>query len=33
MEFLDQLRNAQRTQGPITKGSQLYIYGGNERRE
>lgn len=31
--FLEDLRNTQCTKGPITKGSQLYIYGGNERRE
>lgn len=31
--YLKQLRECQRTYGPITKGSQLYIYGGNERRE
>jgi hypothetical protein len=31
--YLQQLRQIQQTQGPITKGSQLYIYGGNERRE
>ena len=33
MTFLEELRNTQRTEGPVTKGSQLYIYGGNERRE
>jgi hypothetical protein len=32
-EYLHQLRQVQQTKGPITKGSQLYIYGGNERRE
>jgi predicted metal-dependent phosphoesterase TrpH len=31
--YLQQLRQIQQTKGPITKGSQLYIYGGNERRE
>ena len=30
--FLDECLEAQR-QGPITKGSKLYIYGGNDRRE
>ena len=33
LAYLDQLRQIQRTQGPATKGSQLYIYGSNERRE
>ena len=31
--YLDEARQTQRTVGPATKGSQLYIYGGNERRE
>lgn len=31
--YLDAARRTQRTKGPITKGSQLYLYGGNERRE
>jgi len=31
--YLDAARQTQRTVGPATKGSQLYIYGGNERRE
>ena len=31
--YLQQLRQILQTKGPITKGSQLYIYGGNERRE
>ncbi len=30
---LDHCLEVQRTVGPITKGSNLYIYGGNERRE
>ena len=33
LAYLDQLRQIQRTQGPATKGSQLFIYGSNERRE
>ena len=32
-EYLDRCLDAQRTLGPDTKGSSLYIYGGNERRE
>lgn len=32
-DFLDRCLEVQRTLGPITKGSNLYIYGGNERRE
>ena len=31
--YLDHCLEIQRTVGPITKGSNLYIYGGNERRE
>ncbi|MBQ8894578.1 MAG: PHP domain-containing protein [Clostridia bacterium] len=31
--FLDHCLEVQRNVGPITKGSNLYIYGGNERRE
>jgi len=31
--YLDRCLDAQRTLGPDTKGSSLYIYGGNERRE
>ena len=31
--FLDKCREMQLEIGPITKGSKLYIYGGNERRE
>ena len=30
---LDHCLEVQRTVGPTTKGSNLYIYGGNERRE
>ena len=33
LTYLRQLRQIQRTKGPVTKGSQLYIYGSNERRE
>jgi hypothetical protein len=33
LSFLEEARSVQCTQGPITKGSQLHIYGGNERRE
>lgn len=31
--YLRELRCVQREKGPETKGSQLYIYGGNERRD
>ena len=31
--YLRQVRHVQCTKGPVTKGSQLYIYSGNERRE
>lgn len=32
-EFLDRAREVQRTEGPLTKGSKLYLYGTNTRRE
>ena len=31
--FLDKCLDLQRNRGPITYGTTLYIYGGNERRE
>ena len=31
--FLDKALHLQRTEGPITKGSKIHIYGANERRE
>ena len=33
MAFLDKCLDLQRNRGPITYGTTLYIYGGNERRE
>lgn len=33
LAFLEEARAVQRTRGPVTNGSQLHIYGGNERRE
>ena len=32
-QFLDKCLDMQRTVGPVTKGSALHVYGGNERRE
>ena len=33
LAFLDRALEIQRTEGPISKGSKLYIYGTNQRRE